>query len=108
MSGINLQESETSLPRIVQAIIQILKGSSNAVGSVTLRANQTTTTVTKAVDKAAVNVSMDQEIFLTPRSANASAALANVFVSAVGQGTFTLTHSNTATTDRTFGWEARG
>lgn len=108
MSGINLQESETNLSRIVQAVIQILRGSSNSVGNVTLRASQTTTTVTKSVDKAAVNVSADQEVFLSPKTANAAGALATTFISAVGQGTFTITHASAVSTDRTFGWEARG
>lgn len=108
MSGINLSPEETNLWRVVQAIIQLMQGRSNAVGEVTLRANQTTTVVTKAVHRAAVNVSTDSEVFLTPRTANAAAALTNVFVSSVGQGTFTLTHSSVASTDRTYGFEARG
>lgn len=108
MAGINLSQDEKSLWTIVQAILQLAQGRSNSVGQVTLRAGQTTTTVTKAVDKAAVNVSVGCEILLSPRTANAAAALTNVYVSAVGQGTFTLTHANAASVDRTFGWEARG
>ena len=108
MSGINLAPEETNTYRIVQAIIQLLQGRSNAVGTVTLRANQTTTVVTKAVHRAAVNVSADSEVFLTPRTANAAAALTNVYVSSIVQGGFVLTHASTATTDRTYGFEARG
>lgn len=108
MSGINLAADEKSIWTIVQAILQLAQGRSNAVGQVTLRANQTTTTVTKATDQAAVNVAIGSEIFLSPRTANAAAALTNVYVSSVLQGSFVLTHSSTATLDRTFGWRADG
>lgn len=108
MAGINIPQDEKSIWNIVQAILQLAQGRSNAVGEVTLRANQTTTVVTKATHKAAVNAAAGSEIFLSPRTANAAAALTNVYVSAVGQGTFTLTHSSTATIDRTYGFEARG
>lgn len=108
MSGINLAPEETNIWRIVQAIIQLMQGRSNAVGEVTLRANQTTTVVTKTVHRAAVNVGADSEVFLTPRTANAAAALATTWVSAVGQGTFTITHASNAQIDKLFGFEARG
>lgn len=108
MAGLTISPLETSIFKIVQVLIGVLVGRSNSVGQVTLRANQTTTTVTKAVDPAAVNVSLGQEIFLSPRTANAAAAVATTFVSVVGQGTFTLTHANNAQVDKLFGFEARG
>lgn len=88
--------------RIVRAVRELFEGRSNAVGSVTLRENQTTTTVI------APNIGPSSEIFLSPKTSNAAGATANVRVTSVGSGTFTLTHSNTATTDRTFGWVALG
>src|SRR3569833_1091598 len=103
MSGINLSTEEKSVPRIVAAIIQLMQGRSNAVGEVTLRANQTTTVVTKAVSQAAVNVSMDSEVFLSPRTANAAAVFKDCWISATGQGTFTITHPSNADADKTFG-----
>lgn len=99
---------ERSLSTVIDSIKQLWQGRSDAVGTVTLRAGFTTTTVTRAVDKAAINVAQTQQIFLAPKTANAAAALATTYVSAIGQGTFTLTHANAVSTDRTFAWEARG
>lgn len=106
--AIQLAPEETNIWRIVQTIIQLVQGRSNAVGSVTLRAGHTTTVVTKAVDRAAVNVSTTSQVFLSPRTANAAAALATTYVSAIGQSTFTLTHANDANIDKTFGFGAFG
>lgn len=109
MGGIILSPAERDLQRIVDAIREANQGRDNATGSVTLRLSQTTTVVTKATagSQAAVNVGKDSQIFLTPRDANAAGELASIYISAVGQGTFTITHpSNTDT--RTFGWRATG
>lgn len=106
MSGIEIQPAERDTWRIVQTIISILR-KWNASGQVTLRANQTTTPVTKLVSVGATNVSVGDEIMLSPRTANAATALANVYVSAVIQGGFTLTHSSSAQTDRIYGWGVR-
>lgn len=106
MPAIELQEGERNVWRIVQAYISLVR-KWNARGQFTLLANQTTTTVTKAVSPGAVNVAQEDEIMLSPRTANAAAAVTNVYVSAVTQGAFTVTHANAATVDRTFGWGVR-
>ena len=93
---------ETALSRIVQAIRELFEGRSNAVGEVTLTASTTTTTVTSDT------CGDESVILLSPRTANAAAALATTYVSAVGNGTFTLTHANNAQTDRRFGYAAIG
>lgn len=95
---------ETSLVRINQAIRDLFAGRSNAVGEVTLTASAASTDVT------AINVGADTKIFLTPTTANASAEFGNgtIYVSSVGQGTFTITHANNAQTDRTFYWVGIG
>jgi hypothetical protein len=108
MSGINLSADEKRPWFIVQAILNLAMGRSNAVGRVTLRPNQTTTVVTRDVHKAAVNVGVDSEVFLTPRTANAAAAWPTTYISEVKQGQFTITHANNAQADKTFGFEARG
>jgi hypothetical protein len=108
VSGIVLQPEETLLSRIVGSIIQLAQGRLNCVGEVTLRANQTTTTVTLSVSKAAVNVGSDCQVFLSPKTANAAAAVPTTWISSVGQGTFEITHANAVTVDRTFGWTAVG
>ena len=105
---IDLQRSERDIGNIVEAIIQQGQGRSNAVGRVTLTAGATSTVVDKSVSRAAVNVAAGSEIFLSPKTANAAASLANVYVSAVGQGTFTLSHNASAQTDRTYGFVCFG
>lgn len=106
MSAIELDLGERGLPRIVQSIVSLLR-KWNASGRITLNAGMTTTVVDKTVSPGAVNIGKDDEIMLSPRTANAAGALTNVFVSSVGQGSFTLTHSNVGTTDRVFGWGVR-
>lgn len=95
--AIELQTTENNIYRIVQAIRELIQGRSNATKRVTLTPNATTTVVT------AKNCSKDSEIFLSPRTANAAAAVATTYISSVGQGTFTITHANNAQVDKTFG-----
>lgn len=93
---------DRDLTRTVTAIMQLSQGRSNAVGTVTLTAGATTTTV------AANNCADTSYVFLSPTTANAAGAVATTYVSAVGNGTFTLTHANAATLDRTFGYVCLG
>lgn len=104
MSGINLAPEETNIWRVVAAVIQLMQGRCNSVGTVTLRANQTTTVV------AAPNCGKGSNISLNPKTATAAAALATTYVQAadVLNRSFTITHLSTAATDKTFGWDARG
>jgi hypothetical protein len=90
------------LDQVERTINELLKGRANNVGEVTLTANDTTSTT---VD---TRIKSQMKIFLEPRTANAAAALTNVYVSAVADGSFTLTHSNTATLDRTFDYVIHG
>lgn len=80
----------------------LMKGATNAAGTVTLTANTTTTTVS---DRRAHS---NSQIKLTPTTANAAAATANVYQSAAAAGTITLTHANNAQTDRTFSYTLAG
>lgn len=106
--AIQLAPEEKDIWRIVQAIIQLVQGRSNAVGEITLRAGHTTTVATRLTHPAVTNVSQGSEVFLIQRTANAAAVIATTYVSSVGQGTFTVTHPNSANTDMTFGFESRG
>lgn len=92
--GIN----ETDLKKIVLALQQLAAGRSNAVGSVTLATGSTTTVVP------ASNCASGSTPFLTPASADAASELGNgtMYVSTVANGSFTITHANSATTGRTF------
>lgn len=86
------------------AIRHLAEGRSNAAGQVTLRANETTTTVTSDV------ISAGCFPLLTPASATAATAMGAgaVYVSAVANGSFVITHNSTADVDRTFHWFAVG
>lgn len=108
MSGIPIQESETDIARVVQAVIQLMQGRSNAVGQVTLRANQSTTVVTRATHPAAVNMSKDSEVFYGALTAHAAAVQWSLWTSAKVQGGFTINHVNDANTDKLFAFEIRG
>lgn len=96
--------NEPRLSRVTQAVRELFEGRSNAVGTITLRAGQTTTTVT------ATNCGLDSRVFLMPTTAHASAEFGNgtIYVSSVGQGTFTITHASDANADKTYFWLAIG
>jgi hypothetical protein len=74
----------------------LLQGKTNNVIQVTLAANVTTTTIT---DK---RIGAYTGLFFSPLTADAAAALSGLYVSSQANGSATLTHANTATTDRTF------
>lgn len=101
--AIQLQSTEKNIYTIVQAIIQLVTGRHNAGGTVTLRANQTTTTVTHP------NCSRDSYVTLgAPQTANAAAALATSYVSSVLQGSFVITHASNAQIDKTLFYMVTG
>lgn len=104
MSGNPPHLQEQDQVRQNQAIRELFEGRSNAVGTVTLTASQTTTAVT------AINCGAGSRVFLMPTTANASAEFGNgtIRISSVGQGTFTITHANNSQTDRIFFWVALG
>ena len=75
---------------------EILKGRMNNAGTFTLAANTTTTVVSDNLYQS------DQAVHWVPTTANAAGAMSNLYVSSRVNGSFTLTHSSTATTDRVF------
>ena len=88
--------------RLARAINGLLQGKMNAVTTVTLTANSATTTLTDD------RITPKSFIGFMPTTANAAAALANLYVSnrmstnGTVIGNATLTHANNAQTDRTF------
>lgn len=96
--------TETDLKKIVLAIQQLAAGRSNAVGTVTLVTGSATTVV---IDK---NCAAGSAPLLTPTTANAATEVGNgtIYVSAVANGSFTITHANSATTGRTFLYALHG
>lgn len=97
MSGFpGLAPGDTDLRKIVAVVTQLLAGKMNAVTSVTLTANSTTTTLTDA------RIGGGTYIGLSPVTASAAVALSITYVSAKAKGSATLTHDSTPETDRTF------
>lgn len=96
--------SEKDLARFAVSIQGLAAGRSNATGTVTLTASAASTAVT------APNCGTGSVPILVPTTANASAETGNgtIYVSAVANGSFTITHANNAQTDRTFLWVALG
>ena len=90
--------TETDLKKIVLAIQQLAAGRSNAVGTVTLATGSSATMVSTP------NCATGSTPILTPATANAATELGNgtMYVSAVTNGSFTITHANSATSGRTF------
>jgi len=96
--------TETDLKKIILAVQQLAAGRSNAVGTVTLATSSATTVVS---DK---NCAIASTPLFTPITANAAAEAGNgtMYVSAVTNGAFTITHSNSATTGRIFLYALHG
>lgn len=95
---------EKDLTKYAAAIKELGQGRTNAAGTVTLRASQTTTTVP------APNCGGDNAIFLFPATANAAAIVASTYVltSNVTPGQFIVTHPSNGNADKTFYWVALG
>lgn len=89
---------------IIRSIRELASGRSNAVGSVTLTASTTTTTVTD------INCAAGSVPILTPTTANASAEIGagTIYISAVANKSFTITHASNSQTDRTFKYAILG
>lgn len=102
--AIQLQIGESRLVRIVQAIIELVKGRAYNCGTVTLSAGATSTVV------AFENCSPNCTVVLSPMTADAAAAIATTYVAAsnIVAGQFTITHANAASVDRTFGFACVG
>ncbi len=96
--------TETDLKKIVLAIQQLGAGRSNAVGTVTLTINVATTTVTDN------NCAPGSVIKWTPTTASAATEIGNgtMYLSTVANKSFTITHANSATADRTFLYAIQG
>jgi hypothetical protein len=104
MSGNVPASGERDLFRIVRGIRDLFEGRSNAVGSFTLTANAATTIVT------APNCGAGCTISVQPTTANAAAEIGNgtMYIGAVNNGSFVVTHANNAQADRTFLYVALG
>lgn len=104
MAGLGIAIDETNLNKITRSIRELWQGRSHAVGTFTLTASATSTTVTAA------NCGDSSTISITPQTANAASALATTYIQAanVTKGQFIVTHANNSQTDRTFSYAIRG
>lgn len=104
MSATIVQTNEKDLTKFAFSIQQLAAGRSNAVGTVTLRASQTTTTVL------APNCGAESAVFLFPQTANAAAVWTSLYVPAatVTPGQFIIQHPSNANADKTFSYVALG
>jgi hypothetical protein len=93
--------TETDLKKIILSLQQLAAGRSNATGTVTLATGSATTVVTPTQTGM---IATGSQPILTPITANAGTEFGsgNWYVSTVANGSFTITHTNSATTGRTF------
>ncbi|HBF53302.1 MAG TPA: hypothetical protein DEA80_14475 [Afipia sp.] len=96
--------NERDLSKFAVAIQQLEQGRSNAVVTVTLTANSSTTVAT------APNCGEGSQPIPIARTLHAAQEIGNgtLYVSDVANGSFTITHANNAQTDRTFGFVCLG
>lgn len=104
MTALTVASNEKDPAKFAAAIQQLTQGRSNAVGSFTLRAAHTTTTVE------AINCAEGSVPIPVPTSANAAAeqGAGTMYISQVNNKSFVVTHANNAQTDRTFLFVAIG
>ena len=102
--AIQLLPEETAIRRIVQAVMQLVEGRHNAFGEFTLTPGAALTVVSHP------NCSKDSQPQFSPRTASAAVEVGNgtIWISAIDQGSFTVTHFNSIVADRTFGFTCTG
>ena len=89
--------------RETAAILQwTRKGKLNNVGEVTLTANSATTTLTDAL------IGPDSHIALMPMHTDAAGALSGLYFSTPTNGSVTINHANTASTNKKFRYTVTG
>ena len=99
-----LSPDEKDIYKIVRAVRDLFEGRSNAVGSFTLKPSVGSTTVT------APNCGAGSTVLAFAKTANAAAEIGNgtMYIAAVNNGSFVVTHANNAQADRTFLYVALG
>lgn len=100
--AIVLRTGEADLERFISAINELAEGRSHSTGRVTLTPGAAATVVVVQ------NCSVNSEPQISPRTANAAAAVPTTYISAIANGSFTITHTNNAQVDRTFGFTVIG
>jgi hypothetical protein len=105
MSGTYPRPDETSIQSIVQSIRDLYAGRNNCSGQFTLAVAPATSTVVRAP-----NAGPDSCPQFAPLTAHAAAEVGGgtMYISSRGAGTFTVTHSSSAFSDRTFAYTSLG
>lgn len=96
--------NEKDLKKLILSLQQLGAGRSNAVGTVTLTQNAATTTVTDA------NCSAGSVISLMPTNAASATEFGagTWYIGTISNGSFVITHVNSATAGRTFKYIVHG
>lgn len=89
-------DEERHRRKIADWSLQANQGHLQCVGNVTLAASTVSTTVADS------RIGINSFVGLMPMTANALSAGPTVWVSTIGTGTFSLTHGNSASVDKTF------
>ncbi len=99
--------NETDLKKIILSLQELAAGRSNATGTVTLATSSATTVIAPTQSGM---ISPSSNVHLTPTTANAAVEFASgaMYVSTVAKDTFTITHTNSTTTSRSFMWSILG
>lgn len=94
ISGYNILPLNPTVQEIRRVVNLLVDGKHNGVSNFTCAANATTTTVND------LRVGPESIVLLSPTSANSASE--NIYVSAKNKQNFVVSHSNAASTDRTF------
>lgn len=94
ISGYNNLPLNPTVQEIRRVVNLLVDGKHNGVSNFTCAANATTTTVND------LRVGPESIVLLSPTSANSASE--NIYVSAKNKQNFVVSHSNAASTDRTF------
>jgi len=94
----SLAPNETSLRRIVEVVRGAMQGKTNNTNTFTITASAATTVITDLL------VGGTSVIIPSPTTASAATEWASggMYISSIGKQTFTVTHNNSAPTDRVF------
>ena len=94
--------SVSTLTQIVNAINAILRGRSNAVGTITLDPLAASTVIEDP------RISADSSIHLQPTNGITAACCTSTYISSIGNGTATITHLSTGDLDKTYKYTIHG
>ena len=101
---VSWENTEEWIRQIAESVRNIMDGKINATGTVTLAANQATTTLND------VRIGRDTQVKLTATTANGATAIATTYQTYpnANKQLAVINHANNAQVDRTFGYVLLG